>query len=72
MSVPASPCPTCGKILDGHAIIKGEGTPAPGDATVCAYCGAILIFDLMLRLPNAEEAAEIFGTWDRQFLDRSH
>jgi hypothetical protein len=46
----ASPCPNCGKILSGvtGASIGAFFEPGPirykGHATLCCYCGALLIF----------------------------
>lgn len=35
--LPASPCPHCGKGLDGHSGEKGHA-PKVGDVSICVYC----------------------------------
>ncbi len=57
--VPASLCPGCGNANDGATGIIGMGSPEPGDVTVCAYCGMVLVFTDTLRtriLSNEEWA----------------
>lgn len=63
--LPACPCPLCKATLDAASWIPDGGppaTPAPGDVTVCAYCGVLLLFDgepLALRTPTFAEMAEL-------------
>jgi hypothetical protein len=61
-------CVDCGKRLDGAAGVDTDDAPDPGDFTVCAYCGNIMVYDddLSLRRPNAAEAREIAG--DKRIL----
>jgi hypothetical protein len=60
---PPSPCPFCGIILNFHVATSGEdeGVPMqPGDVTICAGCGAILIFESdKVRKPSDGEKAVI-------------
>jgi hypothetical protein len=51
----ASPCPSCGKIMDAATSCEGH-VPNPKSFTVCVECGQILQFDQDLRLVNADEA----------------
>jgi DNA-directed RNA polymerase subunit RPC12/RpoP len=54
-----SPCVRCGRTMDAHS---GQGTPEEGDATVCLYCGAVMIYAsaaLDLREATPDEIAEI-------------
>ena len=46
----------------------GSSDPEPGDASICLYCGHILIFgdDLKLREPQGREFWELAG--DRKVL----
>lgn len=49
-------CPTCGKLLDGLTNPTGGSLDAqPGDISVCAYCGEVLIFDESLKLKLSTE-----------------
>lgn len=43
-------CPACAAALDAAAMIDGEDPPEPGDATVCLYCAAPLLYGPNLRL----------------------
>src|SRR5258707_1048262 len=49
--LPGSDCPSCRKPLDAATGINGDVRPAPGDVTVCLYCGHIMVFadDLTVR-----------------------
>jgi hypothetical protein len=60
---PVAQCVDCGKWLDGAAGVDTDDAPDPGDFTVCAYCGSIMVYkdDLTLRQPNAAEALEVAG-----------
>ena len=47
--VPASACPNCFAVLSGFTFADLDGgasepPPLKGNATMCAYCGAMLIF----------------------------
>lgn len=60
--LPESPCPTCGKQLNGaHMMSQGDDdcVPMVGDATVCWYCLAVNTFDETGRLakPTKEQVA---------------
>jgi hypothetical protein len=41
--------------------VTGTASPAPGDASVCAYCAGLLVFalDLTVREPDEDELAEM-------------
>ena len=40
--IEATPCPTCGKLLDAATPATDPGTrPSPGDISVCIYCGGL-------------------------------
>jgi hypothetical protein len=62
-NVPESRCLHCDKIVDAATNIKDDNGPTPGDATVCIYCGHLMIFDdaLRLRNPNSEEMGALAG-----------
>lgn len=45
-------CPNCDSLIDGvRELSSGEqdGTPSPGDVSICAYCGEVLEFDKNLK-----------------------
>jgi hypothetical protein len=43
--VPETPCPACGRTLDGAlAMAHDGGGPKPGDVTVCIDCESLLEF----------------------------
>ena len=54
-----TPCPSCGKNLDG--VSGNKKGPTPMDATVCAYCLEWCIFldDLQLRSMTEEEIVSL-------------
>jgi hypothetical protein len=53
----SSPCPHCGKSLDGATDPTGGAVPSPGDLTLCVYCAGVSIFgeDMQLRTATEEE-----------------
>jgi hypothetical protein len=65
----APSCPACGARLDGATDVELAGHVAqPGDATVCAYCVAWLVFTpatgqagLALRYPTDVELAVLLA-----------
>ena len=56
-------CTACGAECDGATCTDLKSAPSPGDVTVCAYCGHIMVFgdNLKLRDPTADECKEIAG-----------
>jgi hypothetical protein len=60
--MPPSPCPRCGRILDG-AMHLDNSTPDPGDITICIECSTLSVFDdkLHLREPTDEEMADMLA-----------
>jgi hypothetical protein len=48
-------CPYCGHVVDAHS--TDQGTPSPGDLSICFYCGEIMRFSEYLSLLkcNVEE-----------------
>ena len=46
---PPVPCPECGAKIDAASgVADGEGMlPSAGDISVCLYCAAVLIFELV-------------------------
>jgi hypothetical protein len=56
-------CPQCNKLLDAATGISPHAypTPDPGSFSVCAECGAFLVYtdDLQLRLATAGELRQI-------------
>jgi hypothetical protein len=54
--VEATSCPSCGHNLDAAAGVTADRAPEPGDVTICAYCGAGLVFGLGGRLYAMSEA----------------
>jgi hypothetical protein len=64
--VPPSPCPSCGKVLDGATGVGEERgiKPEPGAITICGYCAAVLVFGggLKLRKMDPTEAEHVLKT----------
>jgi hypothetical protein len=61
----ATDCPYCRRQLDASTDPRGDARPSAGDATLCAYCGQLLIDaddELRLRRPTAEEVEEAEGS----------
>lgn len=58
---PATLCPKCGEMIDGWSETGHGDKPKPGDASICFYCLAVLVFDATPKpvLPTPEQAAEI-------------
>lgn len=52
----AARCPDCQKTLDAATDPIGSATPKPNDASICAYCGAINIFQTDLTLRSVTRA----------------
>jgi hypothetical protein len=54
-------CPHCGINNTGHASVKGNDAPSPGDVSLCWSCHGLGLFtdDLDVRLPTPAEDAEI-------------
>ena len=69
-TIPASPCTACGEILDRASCCSEDPVemPTPGDITICAGCGHVMVFDDKLRLrdPTNKELYEIAG--DKEVL----
>lgn len=63
--LPVSACTNCGRQMDGAtAWNEGKVTrPEPGDKSICAYCGHLMVFadDLTLRDPNDNDIMEVAG-----------
>ncbi|MCY3569295.1 MAG: hypothetical protein OXH38_11750 [Chloroflexi bacterium] len=59
--LPASACPTCGKVLD--AATGDAPKPSPGDFTICLCCAEPALFDddLALGAPTGEEVEEFYA-----------
>lgn len=50
-----NPCPSCGANLDASSAVDSKPRPPePGDFSICAYCGDILVYDAQTRLRSAE------------------
>lgn len=56
-------CLSCGAEMTAATNVTGKGMPEVGDATVCLYCGHLMIFDvgLALRPPTDQEIIELAG-----------
>lgn len=54
-------CPKCQAKLTGATDPSSQAAPAPDDLSVCAYCGALLIFnnDLTLREALRDDLASL-------------
>lgn len=50
---PLSFCYRCGERMDAATAVENGTKPSPGAFSICAYCGAILVFDAELRLRRA-------------------
>ena len=61
--IQSSVCPNCGCRLNAAAPFDDEGTPRPGDASICIECGHLCIFtkDMSLRHPTSEEIIKLAG-----------
>ena len=56
----AGACPSCSRQLTGATAIgqgdkPSDNRPKRGDATICIYCGALLVFTRGLKLRHATE-----------------
>jgi hypothetical protein len=48
--------------MDAHSGYRGRAGPKAGDATVCLYCGAVMIYAdaaLTMRAATPDEIAEV-------------
>lgn len=60
-------CLYCHRRVDCHGQIKGPGeaddSPDPGDATICLYCGGLMVFsaELTLRKPTRDELEQMLA-----------
>jgi hypothetical protein len=64
IELPPSNCIGCGKLVDAATPVDIKTvTPAPGDITICFYCGHIMVYadDLSLRNPTDVEMFELAG-----------
>jgi hypothetical protein len=54
-------CPWCGKKLDAATGAGHDESVTPGDISICAYCGEVMLFerDLKTRRPTELELIEI-------------
>ncbi len=52
-----TPCPKCGAPND-RATSADQETPKPGDVSLCATCGAFLVFDDKLTPQPPEDEVE--------------
>ena len=59
-------CPYCGHILDAHS--ADEGFPAPGDISICFYCGGLNIFSNYLSLIKCKD--EDLKSFDSETLEK--
>lgn len=62
--LPLSHCLNCGKELDAASHYKSKrARPRPGNATVCLYCGHLMVLDkdMRLRAPTDAEVLELAG-----------
>lgn len=68
--VPESRCPACGAALEMATSLADDLTPTEGTGSVCADCGAVLMFtaDLSLRLMTDEERQSL-NTEARDTID---
>lgn len=56
-------CLSCGAEMTAATNVNGNDMPEVGDATVCLYCGHLMIFalGLALRQPTDQEIVELAG-----------
>lgn len=54
-------CPKCKAKLTGASDPDGQAEPSAGSLSVCAYCGALLIFnhDLTMREATRDDLADL-------------
>jgi hypothetical protein len=43
--LPATPCLSCGELLDAATSMLGDNAPSDGDITICLQCGHIMAFE---------------------------
>lgn len=68
-------CPACARVLDAATGVQRGGAPpgaplepGPGDVTVCAYCGTVLVYlEVGLRVATPADLAAL-EPWQRQLL----
>lgn len=69
--LPAQPCPSCGKMLDGHSGERGA-SPKAGDLSICIYCTARLTYGPELELlPLGDEEYEALPEDVRAVFDNA-
>ena len=69
--IKGSQCTNCGEVLTGasNTGLKDLGErPSPGDATVCLYCGHLMVFSKTLKLRNPNNAELIKFAGDRAII----
>jgi len=68
--LPWSACCECGKRVDA---VSGPCVPAPGDMTLCAYCGCLNVFNgkLELRAPTDDEIFQVATSKEFQAVRRA-
>jgi hypothetical protein len=56
-------CLNCNVVVDGARCVDGDGSPSPGDVTMCIYCGHVMAFSegLGMRELTDAEMQEIAG-----------
>jgi hypothetical protein len=50
-------CPMCDLPINAASLVSGEGSPGPGDITVCVHCKAILTYGEAMELQPAKPEA---------------
>lgn len=70
MRTTVAACLDCGSKVDEHTHVGGNETPKPGDATLCWYCGSLMMYltiePLSFRKPTEEEFKELAGHQELQ------
>lgn len=65
-------CTSCGRDIDAATAAGGEITPEPGDITVCAYCGAAMVFGKDLRVaPISRQLWATLGAEEKGHISRA-
>jgi hypothetical protein len=44
-TMPTTPCPSCGELLDAATSMLEDAVPSDGDINVCIQCGHIMVFE---------------------------
>jgi transcription initiation factor IIE alpha subunit len=60
-ALPVVHCPVCNYRMDSAVSVGSQSRPRPGDLSLCAKCGEILVYDenMGVRQPLVKEMVEL-------------